>query len=67
MEQHEQGEQKIYSAACLVEHPVDDDLLACVGENRFTEERLDLLVVESLDVCTTQEGVVGSDSACAGP
>ena len=52
-------------ARYLAENPLRHDPLAVLAVDGVAEEGLDLLVVESLNISTTQKGVVGGDGACA--
>ncbi len=47
----------------LAEHPVDHDLLTGLGIHGLAEKRLDLLVVEALEIRATQKCVMGGDGA----
>jgi len=52
-----------FALGCLAENPLRHDPLAVLAVDGVAEEGLDLLVVESLNVSTTQKGVVGGDGA----
>jgi hypothetical protein len=50
-------------SACLVQHPIDHDLLTSLGIHGFAKKRLDLLIVEALEVSATQKCVMGGNGA----
>jgi len=51
-------------ARYFAENPLPHDFLPILAVHGIAEEGLDLLVVEALEVSTTQKGVVGGDGAC---